>query len=452
MSPMTIDWSYAWPEFLFDADGLPDRPDKPLTDATPFRARLERDLPDLPFLTLPFAGDLARQITKHTEFFRSFRHMLVLGIGGSALGARALQKAFFPAQDRPGHEGPWLWIADNIHPAEFEAVLDRLPPNETLVVVVSKSGGTLETLAQYFLCLEWLQKRLIGTWQEHLFVVTDAQKGFLRDEIDRHFVRSLSVPEGLGGRYSALSAVGLVPAAFMGVDWAALLAGAAGVGRPLAQNPAGLGDHPAWKLARWAARLTRAGLDQLIFFCYSPAWAAFGPWFAQLWAESLGKNGKGSMPVPAVGVTDQHSLLQMFLDGPRDKGCLFITRKPDTRVPLPASLPEPWSWLGGSSLGDILAAETRATHMSLARRHMPLVNLDFADDAAHSAGQLMMLLEMTTVFTGWLLGIDPLDQPAVEEGKVLARGGLGAPGPEAEATRAALAAFAATLGTETDVL
>lgn len=438
MSNLTVDWSHAWPSDPAEKSGAcPVAGDSDARNATePYADRLARSLPQLPFLTLPFAQDLSGHLDGFTEFLHSFRHMLVLGIGGSALGARALQKAFFPDQDRPGHDGPWLWIADNVDPDGFAALLDRLPPEETLVVAVSKSGGTIETVSQYLLIVPWLQKRLPGTWQEHLFVVTDADTGFLRDEVDRHFLRSLPVPKGLGGRYSVLSAVGLVPAAFLGLDWKALLRGACDVGRPLAAGPAALAGHPAWRLAVWASHLSFTGKSQLIFFCYIPAWATFGPWFAQLWAESLGKDGRGTMPVPAVGVTDQHSLLQMFLGGPLDKGCLFLSA-PAPRGPVLGSQSGPWTWLSDRSLGDILEAETLATRMSLAQRGIPVVHVSAPDSGEYAAGKLIMLLEAATVFTGWLLGIDPLDQPAVEEGKKLARGRLGAPGSEADAERLA---------------
>ncbi len=341
----------------------------------------------------------------------------------------------FPRQDRPGHTGPWLWIADNIDPAGFQAYLDCLPAEETLVVVISKSGGTVETMAQYLLALPWLQKKVPQDWKKHLLLVTDAKKGFLRGEADTHGLKALEVPDGLGGRYSVLSAVGLVPAAFLGMDWKALLTGAADFGRPLAKNPAALLEHPSWKTAIWASHLCHARLSQLIFFTYIPSMAFFGAWFSQLWAESLGKGGKGSMPLPAVGVTDQHSLLQMFLDGPRDKGCLFLSSPADKELMLPGALPAQWRWLEGHSLGDVLEAETVATRMSLAGAGVPLVDIQLPKADEYYAGKLMMYLEAATVFTGWLLDIDPLDQPAVEEGKLLARARLGAPNSEKDFAR-----------------
>ena len=429
MKNAKLDWAHAWADVQ-----------EQIRDASPFVEKLRSELPVLPFLSLPFAEELTAELERHESFLRSFKHMLLLGIGGSALGPRALQRAFAPAQDRPGCTGPWLWIADNIQTDWLADAFEKLPPEETVVVVISKSGGTIETMAQYLLVLPWLQEKLPGSWRDHLFMITDSHKGFLREEAEKHSIRSLPVPDNLGGRYSVLSAVGLVPAVFLGMDWKGLLQGALSVGRPLAQAPATLPDHPAWKLASWAWNMSQAGKNQLIYFCYIPSWSTFGPWFCQLWAESLGKNGRGTMPIPATGVTDQHSLLQMFLDGPRDKACLFVSSPADTScLPMPSSLPAKWTYLEGHSFGDILDAETLATRATLAQKGVPTVHLDMPDGSAFYAGKMMMLMEAATIFTGWLLDINPVDQPAVETGKQLARARLGMPGTEEDAGR--LAAF-----------
>ena len=389
----------------------------------------------LPCLSLPFRGELETQLTALLPVLSRFKHMLVLGIGGSALGARALQKAFFPAQDRPGHNGPWLWIADNVDADSLDAYFAKLPPEQTLVVPISKSGGTIETLAQYFLVRRWLQQALGAGWNEHMLVITDAKQGFLREEADRHALASLPVPDHLGGRYSALSAVGLLPAAFLGIHWQALLAGAWDVTQHLAEQPAAVEKHPALSLAAWNLALANAGYTQLIFFSYIPLWATLGPWFCQLWAESLGKEGKGSMPISAVGVTDQHSVNQMFLDGPRDKGCLFLTCDGLARGSLfPDNLPEQWHWLQGKRFGELLDAEALGTCMALTHSKTPLVRIHMADSSERAAGALMALLEATTLLTGWLMAINPIDQPAVELGKCLANARLGAPGYAAEET------------------
>lgn len=410
------------------------------------RLRTEISEGRLPFFSMPYAPLLKEKLEAVTPRLRTFEHMVVLGIGGSALGARALQKAFFPQQDRPGHGGPWLWIADNVDAASLEAWLAALPAEKTVVVVNSKSGGTIETLAQYFLLKEWLQKSLGDGWNRHLFMVTDQNKGFLRQEVNAFGLDSLPVPDYLGGRYSVLSAVGLVPAAFLGMDWKALLDGAASVMAPLAADaPATLAAHPAFRLAVWNAALMDAGYGELIFFNYIPHWSLFGAWFAQLWAESLGKGHKGSMPIPAVGVTDQHSLQQMFLDGPRDKGCLFLSCPGlGTGRAFGDTLPQGWEFLSGKRFGDLLAAEGLGTRMAMAGSQVPLVHLEFARADEFAAGAMMSLLGAATIFTGWLLDIDPLDQPAVEQGKRLANARLGAPGLADERER--LAAFLAQSG------
>ena len=399
----------------------------------------------LPFMTLPFRAALEKDIPRALGALKHCSHMLVLGIGGSALGARALQKAFAPGQDRPGHKGPWLWIADNVDAESLMALTASLPPEKTAVVVISKSGGTIETLSQYFLVRAWLQNSLGAAWKGQVVMVTDEKQGFLRQEADKEGLVSLPVPDDLGGRYSVLSAVGMLPAAFMGMDWKGLLAGAASVFEPLLPNPAGLAQHPAWKLAVWNRLLMEKEYSQLIFFSYIPLWSCLGAWFAQLWAESLGKGGKGSMPVPAVGVTDQHSIQQMFLDGPRDKGCLFLHCPSLDKGPLFApDIPDQWAYLRGRPFGELLEAESLGTRMAMTQCNVPLVELRMGAADENAAGKLMGLLELTTVLTGWLLDIDPLDQPAVELGKRLANARLGAAGyPDEEA---ALSKFLARKG------
>lgn len=435
----SLEWSRAWTGRLnADLKSAQEARGKELAD----RLAREMGAGELPFLTMPYRARLEEDMAAVLPKIKKFNHMLVLGIGGSALGLRAMQRAFAPGQDGPGHKGPWLWVADNVCAEQFEALLEKLDPKDTVVVTISKSGGTIETLSQYFLVCDWLKAAVGDAWGQQMVVITDLKKGFLREEAQRHNLASLEVPDFLGGRYSALSAVGLLPAAFMGIDWKALLDGAASVAAPLVKDPSSLPQHPSFALACWANALMEQDYSQLLFFCYIPQWSVYGPWFAQLWAESLGKDGKGSMPVPATGVTDQHSVNQMFLDGQRDKGCIFLTaqNQPQGRD-FGQNLPEKWAWLRGKPFGSLLEAEGLGTRMALCKSGVPLVHVDMGDTGAKSAGALMLLLEAATIFTGWLMGINPVDQPAVELGKRLANTRLGAPGYTQE--EADLAAYLA---------
>ncbi|MDR2124151.1 MAG: glucose-6-phosphate isomerase [Desulfovibrio sp.] len=427
-----LDWTHAYTARMQGASAAGSRGASRLGHvAASFAADVKAGR--LPYLTMPYRAELEKELPLVLERLRSCKHMLLLGIGGSALGARALQKAFSPAQDRPNCTGRCLWIADNIDPDTLDAWLNTLPLKETAVVVVSKSGGTVETMAQYFLVRRRLQQTLGAAWKEHTVLVTDAKAGDLRAEARNESMCSLPVPDYLGGRYSVLSAVGLLPAGFLGIDAKALLDGAASVAAPLLVSESAVRDalaaHPAWHLAVWADELTAHGYSELIFFSYIPLWNYFGAWFSQLWAESLGKDGQGSMPVPAVGVTDQHSVNQMFLDGPRNKGCLFLTSDALPKgEAFGDAAPEKWSRLRDKHFGDLLQAEALGTRMALNKYGVPLVHINMRATDEHAAGKLMELCMTATILAGLIMGINPVDQPAVELGKRLADARLGAPG------------------------
>jgi len=441
MSQNTLDWTSAYPKGVSPSAGQ--------ARLGAFIEKLSAELsgPEggrLPFINMPHWTSLKHDLAILKPRLKKFKHMLLLGIGGSALGPRALQKAFFTQQDQPGHDGPWLWICDNVDTATLMAYFTKLPPAETVVVAVSKSGGTIETTSQYFLACQWLKDSLGQGWKDNLIMVTGGE-GFFRKESQKHGFTTLPVPTYLGGRYSVLSAVGLVPAAFLDIDYEALVEGALTVARPLLDTiltPKILAAHPAWNLATWNWSIMDSGFTQLIFFCYVPKLATMGAWFGQLWAESLGKQGKGSMPIPAVGVTDQHSLQQMFLDGPRDKGCLFITSgEQEQGLAFPDDIPSEFGFLRGKMFGELLPAEALGSRMAMTQRGIPLVEVRIGKTTEHECGRLMGLLELTTLFTGWLMSIDPLDQPAVELGKRLAKARLGADGLAKE--KADLAEFLA---------
>lgn len=386
----------------------------------------------LPFVTLDFIPELFNELDGLASFFAEFDNLLLLGIGGSALGPHALQKTFSP-QDKfilRQQNKKQLWVVDNVDSAHLEECLEHLPLEKTLVLAVSKSGSTLETVAQYFICKQQYQKLFPKTWQNHFFVVTDETKGFLREETQKYGFKSLPVPSRLGGRFSIFCAVGLVPAAFLGIDYRQFIQGALDAKEEFFGQCAAFAKNPQnplpelFELANFAYAAMTADFSELIFFNYIPKWSSLNCWFRQLWAESLGKQGKGSTPVVALGTVDQHSILQLFLDSKPNKAGIFLesySQSKNSLCTVSDTLPEEWQWLAGKNITDILYAETAATKQSMINRHIPLCVMNFEQTDEKAFGKIMWNLCMTTILTAHFLGINPYDQPAVEESKILAK-------------------------------
>ena len=358
--------------------------------------------------------------------------LVVAGIGGSYLGARAVVEAVKGMYHNELEDGLKIYFCGNsISPTYLNNIISLCKGKRFSINVISKSGTTTETSLAFRVLRELLEKEMgVEEANKRIYATTDAHRGALKGLADQEGYEEFVVPDDVGGRYSVLSAVGLVPAAFMGLPWEDFLEGAASVNAPLVNDelgkPENLRNHPAWALANWCFELSRHDYSQLIFFTYIPSWASFGQWFGQLWAESLGKNGKGTMPLPAVGVTDQHSLQQMFLDGPADKGCIQLHCPNLSKGPqFPDDVPDSWEWLRGKTFGDLLNAETLGSAAALVHNGVPLTRLEAAESSMRAAGEVMGLLMATTVLTGWLMNINPLDQPAVELGKRLAYSRLG---------------------------
>ncbi len=373
-------------------------------------------------------------------------HVLVLGIGGSALGARALQGALRPPAwneltDEAREFFPRLTLLDNVVPTSVAGALRRIDPRRVLVNVISKSGGTAETLAQYLVVRRWLDEALGNAASRHLVFTTDAERGALRELAGREGIATLEVPADVGGRFSVLSPVGLLPAALVGIDIGALVEGAArAVARAesddLLQNPAAL-----YAALHWSAD-TQAGARLHVLMPYSDRLRDLAEWFRQLWAESLGKRvdreGRvvhaGPTPIASVGATDQHSQVQLFMEGPFDKVITFVTvADPGEDVDIPAAqgLPDEVACLGGRTLGGLLTAEYEATSAALARMGRMNCTLALPDLAPASVGELLMFFQLATGYAGCWYGVNPFDQPGVELGKRLTFGALGRSGFEA---------------------
>lgn len=376
---------------------------------------------------------------------QAFNDVVVLGIGGSALGTIALRSALRSTRwneldDEAREFFPRLHVLDNVDPTTIAPLLDRLDLGSTLFIVISKSGSTAETMSQYLIVRGRLEEALPDGLQRHLVFITDPEHGALRALAQSEGIVSLDVPANVGGRFSVLSPVGLLPAALMGVDIPGLLAGARDMAErceldELEKNPAGV-----FAMLQWLAD-TRLGMPIQVLMPYSDPLSDMGDWFVQLWAESLGKlrNGKesvGPTPLAAVGATDQHSKVQLFMEGPRDKTVTFVAvgeLEQDLEIPhLHADVPE-LAYLGGHRLGELLEVERKATAGALAAHGRPnmTIMLDRVDE--WHVGGLILLLESAAIYSGALYGINPLDQPGVELGKRFTYGMLGR--PDAEAAR-----------------
>jgi glucose-6-phosphate isomerase len=369
-----------------------------------------------------------------------FENLLVLGIGGSSLGGRAIVAAachpFHNLLPRERRGAMRVFFPDNSDPATFEALLGTIDLAETCFATVTKSGGTAETMAQHLA----LRERCIARfgeagYRERCVLVTDPAKGALRAIAQAEGLRALSVPANIGGRFSALSAVGLLPAAAAGVDVRELLDGAASMEArcrkgSVAENPALLYAAALHLMDR------RRGRRIHVLMPYADGLRDTGDWFVQLWAESLGKRPDvGPTPFRAVGATDQHSSLQLMVQGPHDK-VVTLVRVAHPRADVSLTVPESYrahaeiAYLHGHTMGELIEAERRATEAALRKAGRPTASIELPRLDARSTGELLMLLELAVAYAGGLYGVNAFDQPGVEAGKRFAQGLLGRPGYE----------------------
>ncbi|HUT51500.1 MAG TPA: glucose-6-phosphate isomerase [Alphaproteobacteria bacterium] len=385
--------------------------------------RLARAEGSLPLLALPGRRDDLDALKPHADRFRALcDDVVVLGTGGSSLGGQAIHGFASPGAT------PRLHFLDNIDPEHFEAILNALDFARTGVIAISKSGGTAETMTQLLAVLP----RLAGGEDrlgERVAAITMPGDSPLRRLALRYGLTVLDHDPDIGGRFAALSLVGLLPAMIADLDAAAVREGAAAV----LDQALGCDDPSLVPPAIGAALnvgLARAhGISQTVLLPYSDRLEPFARWFRQLWAESLGKQGRGTTPVPAVGAVDQHSQLQLWLDGPADKlFTIIMADRAGTGARIDPALAEdllaadgPLNWLAGRTMGDLMEAEQRATAETLSAAGRPVRIIAMKSIDLRALGALMMHYMLETVIAAHLLGVDPFDQPAVEEGKVLAR-------------------------------
>jgi glucose-6-phosphate isomerase len=338
-----------------------------------------------------------------------------------------------------------LVILDNVDPEGVAARLDSLDPRRTAACVITKSGSTAETMANLLVLLGWMERRAGRSHARRWSAITDPKQGDLLVLARRLGIPTLPVPRNVGGRFSVLTPVGLVPAAFLGIDVDELVAGARAMRRHCwtAAAERNVGVLGAVLLHRLATRRRRS---IQVLMPYADALVHLADWYKQLWAESLGKRldrrGRvvetGQTPVTALGATDQHSQVQLYVEGPHDKVVTFLEVerfRRDVRIPSRHRDLASLGYLGGRTLGELLAAEKKGTELALTEAGRPNFSYLLPTVSAHVLGQLFYLFEFQTALSGELYGIDAFDQPGVEAGKRAAYALMGRPGYEQAAAR-----------------
>jgi len=398
----------------------------------------------LGFVDLPDRLDDARKIAAWARKKRDqFDTLVVLGIGGSALGNNAMQQALRPLTwnllDRKTRKGGMrLFVFDNVDPRWAADLLGALDLKKTLFNVISKSGTTAESLAAYFIFRKAVEKAVgVKKASKHFVFTTDAQKGYLRELAVREQADSFEVPGNVGGRFSVLTPVGLVSAALTGIDITQLLAGARAM--KLRCRTSSLKDNPAAAYAAIQYLYYQKGVKLSVLMPYSQSLWSVADWYRQLWAESLGKKmdraGKvvnaGPTPIKALGVTDQHSQAQLYMEGPFDKVIAFLSVEDfGLTVKIPAV--DKGHYLSNRSLNELLKAEEQGTRAALTKAERPNLTVSVSEISAFTVGELFFFFEMATAYMGELMNINAFDQPGVELAKVYTHALMGRAGYETQ--------------------
>lgn len=370
---------------------------------------------------------------------RDFDTFVVLGIGGSALGPIAVQQALnhlhyneLPSEKRGG---PKLYVEDNIDPERMQSLLDIIDVKKTCFNVITKSGATAETMSQYLIISDLLKKEVGEGWQKHMIATTDQEKGNLIKLAKAEGFELFYIPSSVGGRFSELCPVGLLPAAVCGIDVRAMIEGAADMDArcktdDVWQNPALL------EAVLQYIAMEDMDVNVQVVMPYADSLKYMADWFCQLWAESLGKNvtrkgmavNVGQTPTKALGVTDQHSQLQLYTEGPYDKIITFLkvgSFRTESAIPHGCEEFPDVAFLGGKTLSQLLTAELAGTEYALYRAGRMSQTITLPEVNAHAIGQLLYFFQMATAYAGELFDIDAFNQPGVEESKIASYAVLG---------------------------
>lgn len=399
---------------------------------------------------LPYNQDtVVEKIEKTASEIRDkFENFVVLGIGGSALGSKALFSAcchpFYNELPTEKRGGPRFYVLDNVDPDLLTGLLDTIDVGKTAFHVITKSGNTVETMTQFMLISHILSVRLGERFKENIYITTDKSSGILKKIVDANGWDNFVVPDGVGGRFSVLCPVGLLSAAVLGLDVRALLAGAAAMDEAC-RRPT-LAENPAYLYALLYTQAMKMGANVSVVMPYANALAPTAEWYCQLWAESLGKRADnagntinaGQTPVRALGVTDQHSQIQLYNEGPFDKIITFIeVENFKNRLEIPAAPFDVYdsSYLAGQSFNKLIASEMAATVRAVSDAGKMNNRITLSQLNEYSFGKLLFFFEMATAAAGEFLNINAFDQPGVEAGKIATYALMGRSGYEDEARR-----------------
>ncbi len=363
--------------------------------------------PSIGFFHLP---EEEKHVLKSLEIYKKFKKrkdFILVGIGGSSLGPQMVVNALGNKEERN------FYFLNNIDPDETFEILEKLNPENSLFYVVSKSGGTAETLATLTIIMNWLTKRRIlsKSFRNHMVFCTDPQKGELRALGKKLGIELLEVPQNVGGRFCVLTPVGILPALFSGIKVIDLLSGAAQISKEMES----IANTANFLMDRY-----KEGIDGTVLMPYSSKLRNFSDWFVQLWAESLGKEGEGLTPISSYGVSDQHSQMQLFMEGPANKVIIFLEIKNFTYDFSLSNKEEGHNFqiLSPHTLSELMKAEFEGTLKALkdAKRPFVRITLDTLDEK--NLGKLILFFESLTVMMAHLLKINPFNQPGVEAGKI----------------------------------
>ncbi len=384
-----------------------------ITDKIHLKIKDEREHDIVGFYKLPFS-DTGEVKDKVNKFKENYKNCVVLGIGGSALGTTAVLSALTNF-----YEKKKVYVLDNIDPDQFYDFLNVINLKDSCFAVISKSGSTAETISEFLVIRKLLIERLgFDEYKKRIIVITDPVNGILREIAINENLESLSIPENVGGRFSVLSSVGLFPIAFAGIDIDLILEGAIFINNIIA-NSSNLFENPAYLCGALHYLSYDKGKTVNVFMPYSNKLYGLSDWFRQLWAESLGKNGKGAVPVKAIGATDQHSQLQLYMEGPKDKLITFLKIENfQNNIEIPKqNIHEKYDYLMGKSLDKLINSELDATRVALAKNGVPNYLIAIESLNPFVLGELIFMLQVMTHYTGYLFNINPFDQPGVELSK-----------------------------------